>query len=305
MRKTEQSFVSIQQAEQESGINKETLRKWELRYGFPVPLRQTSGERLYTPEDIQRLRVIKSLVDAGHRPGKVVNLPLNELRAARVNQDQQALPAAELELIERVFARLHDGDVPALQCEMETALLAQGLKTFVEQTLPPLIARVGNQWENGSLAIHQEHLFSEVLRAVLQSAASRLRGGSGRIRVLMGTAPDEQHGMGLTMLQALLTLEGAHCINLGTQVPLIEMVKGALSYRAQIVAVSFSLAYPSRQIEPFVLDLRQRLRPGVVLWAGGAGVDRLRSTWPGVVRFDEIGHAAQAISLSLLAAARD
>ena len=277
MRKPDQSLVPIQQAERESGINRETLRKWESRYGFPRPHRQPEGERLYTSEDIQRLRIIKSLVDGGHRPGKVVNLPLKDLQEVRVNKVHDELPAAVLRLIGRVFARLQDGDVPALQSEMETALLAHGLKRFVEQTLPPLISRVGNQWENGSLAIHQEHLFSEVLRSVLQSSALRLRGAPNGVRVLMGTAPEEQHGMGLTMLQALLTLEGAHCINLGTQVPIGEMVSSAISYRAEIVAVSFSLAYPSRKIAPFVLDLRRQLPDRVVLWAGGSGVDRLRS----------------------------
>ena len=296
MRKPEQHPVPLQQAERESGINRETLRKWESRYGFPVPHRQVDGERLYTSEDIQRLRIIKSLVDGGHRPGKVANLPLEELRKVRANQDQNELPVAVLGLIGRVFARLQDGDVFALQNEMETALLAQGLKTFVEQTLPQLISRIGNQWENGSLAIHQEHLFSEVLRSVLQSSALRLRGTPNGVRVLMGTAPEEQHGMGLIMLQALLTLEGAHCINLGTQVPMHEMVESSVSYRAEIVAVSFSLAYPSRKIAPFVLDLRRRLHNGVALWAGGAGVDRLRSTWPGVARFNAIGQAAEAIS---------
>ena len=297
MRKSDKSLVPIQQAERESGINRETLRKWESRYGFPRPHRVAESKRLYTSEDIQRLRVIKSLVDGGHRPGKIVNLPLKELRRVQDKQLQDELPAAMHGLIGRVFSRLQDGDVPALQCEMETALLAQGLKAFVEQTLPPLISRVGNQWENGGLAIHQEHLFSEVLRSVLQSAALRLRGAPKGIRVLMGTAPEEQHGMGLTMLQALLTLEGADCINLGTQVPIVEMVNSAVNYRAGIVAVSFSLAYPSRKIAAFVMDLRSQLPDGVVLWAGGSGVDRLRSKWPGVVRFEEIGLAAEAIRL--------
>jgi len=111
----------------------------------------------------------------------------------------------------------------------------------------------------------------------------------------MGTAPDEQHGMGLIMLQTLLTLEGAQCINLGTQVPLVEMVTSAKSYRADIVAVSFSLAYTSRKIAPFVLSLRRNLPAETALWAGGAGVDRLRSQWLGVTRFDQLGNAAVAI----------
>jgi DNA-binding transcriptional MerR regulator len=289
------SLVPIQQAERETGVTKETLRKWESRYGFPIPQRQAAGERLYSADDIQRLRIIKSLIDKGHRPGKVVPLPLDELKACQIDRTHDDLPAAVQELVTRVFARLQDGDVTSLQNEIETTLLSQGLSTFVEDTLPPLITNVGNQWENGSLSIYQEHLFSEVLRSVLQSSSLRLRGSSSGIRVLMGTAPDEQHGMGLTMLQTLLTLEGAFCINLGTQVPMQELVKSAESYRADIVALSFSLAYPSRGIAPFVLELRRRLPAGTALWAGGAGVDRLRAKWQGVIRFNKVGHACASI----------
>jgi DNA-binding transcriptional MerR regulator len=41
---------------------------WERRYGFPVPERDANGERCYPPEQVERLRLIKRLMDAGHRP---------------------------------------------------------------------------------------------------------------------------------------------------------------------------------------------------------------------------------------------
>jgi len=295
MTNSDSPLVPIQQVERETGITKETLRKWESRYGFPLPYRQSNGDRLYNNEDIHQLRLIKGLVDGGHRPGKIVPLPLDAIRQLCAIQSDRVVPASAMVFVSRIFATLRDGNVQALHHELETALLKQGLNKFVEDTLPPLITSVGKHWESGSLAIHQEHLFSEVLRSVLQSSALRLRGNANGIKVLMATAPDEQHGMGLIMLQTLLTLEGAQCINLGTQVPLIEMVNSAKSYRADVVAVSFSLAYPSRRIGPFILDLRQHLPGLTALWAGGAGVDRLRSKWPGVTRFDQIGSAARAI----------
>ncbi|MDD2919172.1 MerR family transcriptional regulator [Rhodoferax sp.] len=291
-------LVPIQQVERETGITKETLRKWESRYGFPQPQRHLNGERLYCAEDLHQLRLIKGLLDAGHRPGKIVALPLDAIKQLYAKHTDNVVPASAMGFVNRVFARLQDGNVHALHRELETALLKQGLNTFVEKTLPPLITCVGKHWESGSLAIHQEHLFSEILRSVLQSAALRLRGNTDGVRVLMATAPDEQHGMGLIMLQTLLTLEGAQCINLGTQVPLVEMVNSAMSYRAEIVAISFSLSYASRNISPFVLNLRRNLPAETALWAGGAGVDRLRSKWPGVTRFEQIGSAAKVIRKS-------
>jgi len=48
------------------------LRIWERRYGFPAPLRDAAGERVYPAEQVQRLRLLKRLLDSGHRPGRVV-----------------------------------------------------------------------------------------------------------------------------------------------------------------------------------------------------------------------------------------
>ena len=72
---------SIAEVERETGLGKDTLRVWERRYGFPVPMRDKLGERVYPDEQVQRLRLLKRLLDAGHRPGKVVPLPAERLQA--------------------------------------------------------------------------------------------------------------------------------------------------------------------------------------------------------------------------------
>ena len=296
MGKIEQSLVSILQVEREIGITKETLRKWESRYGFPNPLRQASGERLYTPAEVERLRLITRLIGAGHRPGKVVALPIQELKVHLAKQPGKVLPRSALALSTKVIAHLHEGNVTALANDIEAVLLTQGLSTFVETTLPPLIIHIGDQWGSGRLAVYQEHLFSEVLRSILQRAVLRLQCPPGSARVLMGTAPEELHGMGLLMLQAVLAVAGAQSINLGTQTPLNELVRGASGFQVDVVAISFSLAYPSRRIAPFVLELRRQLPAQIDLWAGGAGVDRLHTQWPGVQRFKALSHAVEALA---------
>ena len=71
---------SIADVERDTGLGKDTLRVWERRYGFPSPLRDASGERAYPLEQLQRLRLIKRLMDADYRPGKVVPLSVDELQ---------------------------------------------------------------------------------------------------------------------------------------------------------------------------------------------------------------------------------
>ena len=66
---------TIADVERDTGLSKDTLRVWERRYGFPLPLRDAQGERRYDDDQLLRLRHIRRLLDAGHRPGRVVPLP--------------------------------------------------------------------------------------------------------------------------------------------------------------------------------------------------------------------------------------
>lgn len=73
-------MMSISAVERDTGLSKDTLRVWEKRYGFPNPERDHQGERCYPLEQVERLRLIKRLLDVGHRPGRVVALSNDDLQ---------------------------------------------------------------------------------------------------------------------------------------------------------------------------------------------------------------------------------
>ncbi|NWK47542.1 MerR family transcriptional regulator [Ralstonia pickettii] len=58
-----------------------TLRIWERKYAVVAPPKSASGQRLYTEEDIERLRLIRGLVDGGHAIRAVASLNVESLRA--------------------------------------------------------------------------------------------------------------------------------------------------------------------------------------------------------------------------------
>ncbi len=63
-----------------AGIPVATLRVWERRYEVVGPARAASGQRLYSPLDVERLMLIKQLVDMGHAIGTVARASLEALR---------------------------------------------------------------------------------------------------------------------------------------------------------------------------------------------------------------------------------
>jgi DNA-binding transcriptional MerR regulator len=63
-----------------TGVPADTLRVWERRYEVVTPARTVSGTRLYDPEDVGRLSLIKQLVDRGDAISRVARLTMDQLR---------------------------------------------------------------------------------------------------------------------------------------------------------------------------------------------------------------------------------
>ena len=268
--------LTIAAVEREVGLSKDVLRVWERRYGFPSPERDANGERLYPASQVDRLRHIKRLMDQGHRPGRLLSLGPDELPTL-TRPAGDAPPSTSIEpdaALSAAIALLRGHRATDLLERLHHRLARQGLMGFVQDTAVPLTAAVGDAWERGELQVHEEHLFTELLQRVLRQAISSVPPGRAP-RVLLTTAPGEPHELGLLMAEAALALEGAHCISLGPQMPVGNIARAAAAHAADVVALSFSAAFPARQVAPVLAQLRDELAPGVALWAGGAGMRRI------------------------------
>lgn len=266
---------SIAAVERATGLSKDTLRVWERRYGFPQPERDAAGDRAYPAEQVERLRVIRRLMDAGHRPGGIVALDMNALQAIAAPPDavpssaRRASPvpdvAACMDLIQR-------HDAPALQHLLSQAAARSGLVSFVTQLVAPLTTAVGEAWLTGRFQVFEEHIYTECVTRVLRHALSGIPPAvaSGMPRVLLTSFPGEPHALGLLMVETLLTLEGCHCLSLGPQTPIADIAKAAAAHRADIVALSFTSVVGARALASGLVELRGLLPQTTVIWAGGS-----------------------------------
>jgi methanogenic corrinoid protein MtbC1 len=268
--------LSIAAVERDTGLSKDTLRVWERRYGFPMPQRDAIGERAYPLDQVERLRIVKRLLDAGHRPGRVVALPvqaLQQLAESTVDHPQRVaesgLGAGDLrQLVDLIRAH----DVPALRLELSRLLARQGVRGFIVDVVAPLNQAVGDAWMRGQLQVFEEHVYSEVVQSVLRQALASipLPLAGTTPRVLLTTLPGEPHGLGLLMAEAVLALEGAACVSLGVQTPVRDIVGAAEALKVQIVAIGFSGCLNLKQMLDSLTELRRELPPSVQVWAGGS-----------------------------------
>lgn len=269
--------VSIGDVERDTGLSKDTLRVWERRYGFPLPERDDNGERRYAPDQVQRLRLIRRLMDAGHRPGKLMSIGLAELEALQsaplIVDDECGRVAVEL----LALARLHQ--LAPLRAVLNQTLARQGLQRFVTETMPTVLRHVGEAWLHGEIGIADEHILTEALQNLIRSAMHALPTQSVQAPVVLLTSlPEEDHGLGLLMVQALLESEQASCLPLGLRTPLVDICSACNVVQIDVVGISVSAAYPPRKAQSALKALREMLPTEIELWAGGAGIRTLTNS---------------------------
>ncbi len=156
-------------------------------------MRSPGGERLCPQEQVSKLRVVKRLLNAGHRPSKVLVQPIESLRElAESSGIGKDVPDAELDLL---LELLHSGAYEEFRFNLLKRATRDGLERFVLDVAAPLSARVGNAWAAGTLQVYHEHLFSDAiqvtLRSLMRPLSEALRGRSARPRVLLTTLSDE------------------------------------------------------------------------------------------------------------------
>jgi methanogenic corrinoid protein MtbC1 len=296
--------MSIAAVERDTGLSKDTLRVWERRYGFPLPDRDKGGERSYPPEQVQRLRAIKRLLEAGQRPGRIVPMTVTDLdRLSRglklrgaVAQNAVAPQAPGTpDLADFVAAILHH-DIEGLRRAMAATLSRVGLGHFVLDVLAPLNVRVSEARMQGRVEVFEEHLYTECVQAVLRSAVHQLPvAGSGCPRVLLATVPGEPHGLGLLMAEAVLALEGCHCTSLGVQTPVWDIVRAAAALGSDVVALSYTGCTSPQRIADLT-ETRAKLPAGTAVWAGGSAAALRRRAMPGVHALPRLDDIAPALA---------
>lgn len=285
--------LSIAAVERDTGLTKDTLRVWERRYGFPQPERDVSGERAYPLDQVEKLRVVKRLMDGGHRPGRLVPMPIEalvQLSESTVDVPRRSPGCGSTADLKTYLALMRSHDADALRRLLLQTQMRLGLSRFVIEVVVPLNTMVGDAWMRGQLEIFEEHAYIECLHGVLRQALGGIPEASplDRPRVLLTTLPGEPHSLGLLLAEALLALEGARVVSLGVQTPVRDISLAAAAHRCDIVALAFTGCMNPNQVVDGLTELRSKLPPAVELWVGGSAPVLYRRTVAGVTAFSSL-----------------
>jgi DNA-binding transcriptional MerR regulator len=229
-RMSETPLYNIGMVTRLTGIPASTLHAWERRYGFPVVHRTAGGHRLYSEQDIVRLRWVKMQIEAGMSAGRAIE-------AVRLLEKQGQLflafgPPKETQttnisspvlLQERLLEALKKHDLnlaDQLMREMSDFLSPEEI---ILDVIVPVLVQIGDAWERGQLSIATEHLASNYLRHRLLMWMVTGPPARPLQPVILACPPYEWHEGSLLVFGVLLRRKGWPVAYLGQNVPLKDL----------------------------------------------------------------------------------
>jgi MerR family transcriptional regulator, light-induced transcriptional regulator len=295
-----------------TGLTPDLIRAWENRYGVVEPFRTESGHRLYSDEQVERLRVLRRVTLGGRSIGQVAELSTSELgelaredeagraKAPRAPEEDDSRPDPP-ELVGDALTAVRELDPEALDAVLRRSALALGTSTFLREVAAPLFRIVGDLWHDGELRPAQEHLASAGVRRVLDWLARSTRSRAPRPRLILATPAGERHEMGALLAAAAAEAQGWEVIYLGPDLPADDIAFAAIRTGARAVGLSAVYAPELDALEAEVKELRERLPPQTLLLAGGAAIQECRERLEEakVVCLDEVtdlGRILQSLS---------
>jgi hypothetical protein len=276
--------MTIGALSRETGLSRDTLRVWQRRYGFPVPIRKPSGHRLYSPADLNRLRQVSEALSRGYRPSEVIHLGGRHLQALLAQE--RSFDVATSAPSEVLFEHARLGRDFELIRGLLGEAAALGPLDFLRQLLMPLIERVGQARADGEMSVREEAAFFRCAESALRSLRASYERTATGPGILLATFSGEPHRLGLQMAALVAGIARLRPQVLETDLSVPEIAFAREDRDAAAVVISVSPG-PGVSVRRQLVELRLLVPDPVPVVVGGRGAP-LSDPPPGVTPIAEL-----------------
>jgi methylmalonyl-CoA mutase cobalamin-binding domain/chain len=260
-------------------IPPDVLRAWERRYTAVAPQRSETGRRLYSDQDIEKLRLLKRVVDAGRRISDVASLSIGELKAL-IEEDKTEGPEAvraisslkqplTRKLFEAAMSAVENLDRQGLERILGEASINLTGPALRGDFIAPLLERIGERWREGSIRIAHEHLAAALTRSHLGNLRAGATIEPNAPRLVITTPAGERHELGALLAASAATELGWDVEFLGPDLPAEEIAAAALQENVRVVALSLVYSSGAGNIPMELRKLRELLGSEMTILLGG------------------------------------
>ncbi len=149
------------------GIQPGTLRAWERRYQILNPVRNDSGHRLYTEEDLRKLKWLTEKVSGGFTISQAVSLLETESSTVGTFEEEGEVDSPQ-KIRDELLTMLLSFEEGKAQDLINHAFSLYSVEKVVIDILGSLLVTVGDMWEKGRITSAHEHYTTQVLKNAYQ-----------------------------------------------------------------------------------------------------------------------------------------
>jgi len=256
-----------------TGVSADVIRAWERRYGLLTPTRSAGNFRLYSPQDVTRLRLMRHYVRQDISPSRAAALVAQS--KARL-QSNPGVPAADA----REVVTLLRGALQRFEGAEADRLLDRLVSVFtpavvLRDVILPYLRELDEDAEGDEppAAAAQERFRTSFLESWMLARARGRTAGDARQAVL-ACVPGEHHALGLSAFAVALADLGWSTVYLGRDTPLTVVEQAADSVGADAIVLAATLPATLAGAADEIADLAQR-HPIVL---GGRATHQLSSS---------------------------
>jgi DNA-binding transcriptional MerR regulator len=263
-----------------TGVSVHTLRAWEKRYKLVGPRRTTTGRRVYSQADIQRIQLLAKLVSSGHQIGSIADLSndslIGMLKDLGESTADRGLAVIET-LLPELVGYIERYNIEDFSHRMQKASQEHGSRTFILEVIAPLMKHIGDLVAKGSIDIAQEHAVSAIIRnflnkIVFSSVQERVSKPHTLNGVVFATQEGDLHEIGILMAAALTVLNGVKVYYVGPNIPAEPLAIAVRAFKAKTVVMGYTSTaiFTQKNIQSnYLKKLDAHLPQRVEIYVGG------------------------------------
>ncbi len=265
-----------------TGLSSHLIRAWERRYKAVVPERSDTGQRLYSDEDIDRLKLLKAAVDSGESISQTASLSVEELRelikkiegtsmagVLSASAGDNETTASSNVYLERAIEAAKALDIEKLEHTLMNATSDLSRPVLLEAVIEPLMYKVGELWKCGAIKIAHEHATSAAIRTFLGNLSRAYRPVESAPKIIVTTPSGQLHEFGAMISMIIVSADGWNAVYLGPNSPADDIANVVKLKQARAVALSIGYPADDPRIPAELRNLRQLIGPGIPILIGG------------------------------------
>lgn len=259
---------SIKDLEKLSGINVNTIRVWERRYGIIKPQRTSTNRRRYGDKELRKIINISILRRNGIKISDIASISDREIenKVLLLSQDTNQYSS----LIESLILMMIGLNQKGINDLLTRSMINIGVEKTITEIVFPFFKRIGWLWQTGNAGVGSEHFMSNLIRnriiALTESLPYNVK--EGYKRVVLFLPENELHEFPLLFYNYIFKKTGHETIYLGQSTPLPSVSGFCEKCNADIIVTGLMSGYPDTNPEDFIRRLNISFPDQKVLVSG-------------------------------------